>query len=69
MMEYSTATQRSYDPDNCVFYRNGYQAAWMMTHPDCTLLDVFESNGKLVYVFSREDHKKYIKEWNNRVHD
>lgn len=66
MKEYSEATQRWYEPDDSIFYRNGYQAAFMLSHPDVILYDIFESGGKLVFVFSRDDHKKYFKEWRMR---
>lgn len=69
MKVYSEATQRTYDDSDAVFYRNMIQSAFMMGKPDCTILDVFESNGKLVIAFPREFHKKYIKEWAERKHD
>lgn len=69
MKEYSSVTQRWYEPDDAVFYRNILQIAWLMTKPDCVVLDVFESGGKLVIAFPRELHKKYIKEWAERKHD
>lgn len=69
MKEYSSVTQRWYEPDDCVFYRNGYQCAYMLSKPDCEVMDVFENNGKLVFAFPRELHKKYYKEWNDRKED
>lgn len=69
MKEYSETTQRWYEPDDAVFYRNILQGAWMLSHPDCTLLDVFESDGKLVMAFPREQHKKWIGEWISRKQD
>lgn len=69
MKVYSEATQRSYEDSDAVFYRNMAQSAFMMSKPDCVILDVFESGGKLVIAFPREFHKKYIKEWAERKHD
>jgi hypothetical protein len=69
MKEYSDITQRWYEPDECVFYKNGYQAAFMLSHPDVVLYDIFESDGKLVFVFSRNAHRKYINIWRTREHD
>lgn len=69
MIEYSTVTQRSYDPDDAVFYRNILQVAWLLTKSDCVILDVFESDGKLVVAIPRELHKKYIGEWAERKHE
>ena len=69
MKEYSDITQRWYEPDECVFYKNGYQAAFMLSHPDVILYDIFESDGKLVFVFSRDTHRKYINIWRTREHD
>jgi hypothetical protein len=66
MKVYSETTQRYYEDDDAIYYRNVIQSAWMLTHPDCELLDVFESGGKLVLAFSKESHKKYIKEWAER---
>lgn len=67
-MVYSETTGRCYNDMDMVFYRNYVQATWMLSHPDCILYDIFESNGKLVFCFSREQHKKWIQEWNERPH-
>lgn len=69
MKEYSSVTQRWYEPDDAVFYRNILQIAWLMTKPDCVILDVFESGGKLVVAIPRELHNKYIGEWAERKHE
>lgn len=69
MLEYSETTHLTYEVEDAVFYRNTLQSAWMLSHPDCTLLDIFESNGKLVFAFPKEQHKKWIKEWANRPHN
>lgn len=69
MKVYSENTQRTYEDTDAVFYRNPQQIAFMLSHTDCVLLDVFESNGKIVAAFSKEQHKQYIKEWANRPHE
>lgn len=66
MIEYSKTTHLDYNPDDAVFYRNCVQSAWMISKPDCVLLDVFEDNGKLVFAFPKYLHRKYIKEWVER---
>lgn len=69
MIEYSETTQRTYEAEEAVFYRNVLQAAFMISKPDCILLDVFtDGNGKIVFVFPRDLHRKYIEEWANRPH-
>jgi hypothetical protein len=67
MRYYSETTGKNYDTDTSVFYRNLIQAAWLLSKPDATLLDIFcDSNGKMVLVFPKELHKKYIGEWAER---
>lgn len=66
MKVYSETTHISYEPEDAVYYRNVIQAAWMLSHPDCILLDIFESQGKLVLAFPKEQHKNWIKEWVER---
>lgn len=69
MLQYSDVTHLKYESEDAVFYRNVVQAAWMLSRPDCVLLDIFtDGNGKMVFVFPRELHKKYIGEWANRPH-
>ena len=68
MLIYSDTTQRMYEAEDAVYYRNIIQAAWLLSHSDCVLLDIFENDGKLVLAFPKEIHKKYIKEWNERPH-
>lgn len=51
-----------YDED-CVFYRNYIQAAYMIEW-GAKLIDLFtDSKHKLVFVFTKEDHKRYIDRW------
>ena len=66
MKVYSETTHLEYESEDAIFYRNVIQGAWMLSHSDCELLDVFESGGKLVLAFSKDSHKRYIKEWANR---
>ena len=68
MKIFSETTQREYDDMDAVFYRNLVQAAWLLSKPNATLLDIFcDSKGKMVLVFPKELHKKYIQEWSERV--
>ena len=69
MKEYSEVTQRWFDADDSVFYVNPWQAAFFLDN-SATLLDLFpRGDGKLVYVFSRDDHKRLSKLWRERKHD
>lgn len=67
MKYYSEKTGKHYEAESSVFYRNLVQAAWLLNKPDSVLLDIFcDSNGKMVLVFPKELHKKYIGEWAER---
>ena len=67
MKIFSETTGREYDDMDAVFYRNLVQAAWLLNKPNATLLDIFcDGNGKMVLVFPKELHKKYIQEWAER---
>lgn len=69
MMQYSDVTGKQFQSEDAVYYRNIIQSAWLLSKPDAVLLDLFtDSNGKLVFCFPRELHKKYISEWANRPH-
>lgn len=69
MRYFSETTGREYEAESSVFYRNLVQAAWLLSKPDAILLDIFcDSNGKMVLVFPKELHKKYIQEWVERNH-
>ena len=70
MRYYSETTGKHYEPESAVFYRNLIQAAWLLSKPDATLLDIFcDSGGKMVLVFPKELHKKYAQEWRERLHE
>lgn len=67
MRYFSETTGREYESEDAVFYRNLVQAAWLLSKPDATLLDIFcDSGGKMVLVFPKELHKKYIGDWAER---
>ncbi len=67
MKYYSETTGKEYEAESAVFYRNLVQAAWLLSKPDATLLDIFcDNSGKMVLVFPIELHKKYIQEWVER---
>lgn len=67
MKIFSETTGREYDDMDAVFYRNLVQAAWLLNKPNAILLDIFcDGNGKMVLVFPKELHKKYIQEWAER---
>lgn len=68
MKEYSEITQRFYDPDcgDYVFFRNCSQSARYIEW-GATLYDLFtDSEHKLVFVFSREDHNRFKSRWGTR---
>lgn len=70
MLQHSDVTGRDFYDEEAVYYRNVIQSAWMLSHPDCVLLDIFtDSKGKIVFVFPKELHKNLIGEWANRKHD
>ena len=67
MKIYSETTGKEYETESAVFYRNLIQAAWLLSKPDATLLDIFcDSNGKMALVFPVELHRRYIQEWVER---
>ena len=69
MKYFSETTGKEYEAESAVFYRNLVQAAWLLSKPDATLLDIFcDNSGKIVLVFPIELHKKYMKEWRERPH-
>lgn len=67
MKIYSETTGKTYDDNEAVFYANLVQAAWLMSKPDATLLDIFcRGDGRMVLVFPKELHKRYVAEWAER---
>lgn len=67
MKYFSETTGKEYEAESAVFYRNLVQAAWLLSKPDATLLDIFcDGSGKMVLVFPVELHKRYIQEWSER---
>ena len=65
----SSTTGKTYEAEDATFYRNMIQSAFMLSKTDCELLDVFENNGKIVMVFPKWMHEKYIREWAERSYD
>ena len=67
MKIYSETTGKTYNDEDAVFYANLVQAAWLMGKPDATLLDIFcRGDGRMILVFPKELHKKYVAEWAKR---
>ena len=62
----SSTTGKTYEAEEAVHYRNMIQSGFMLSKFDCELLDVFENNGKVVMVFPKWMHEKYIREWVER---
>ena len=69
MNVFSSTTGKSYEVEKATHYRNMAQCAFMLSKADCELLDVFENNGKIVMVFPKWMHEKYIREWSERPHE
>ena len=69
MKVFSSTTGKNYEAEEATHYRNMTQSAFMLSKVDCELLDVFENNGKIVMVFPRWMHEKYIREWAERLHE
>ena len=65
----SSTTGKCYEVEDSTHYRNMTQCAFMLSKYDCELLDVFENQGKIVMVFPRWMHEKYIREWAERPHE
>lgn len=59
----SDVTGMFYENEECVFYRNHIQAARYLEW-GATIIDIFtDSKHKLVFVFSKADHEKYLQRW------
>jgi hypothetical protein len=69
MKVFSSTTGKKYEVEEATHYRNMAQCAFMLSKTDCELLDVFENGGKIVMVFPRWMHEKYIREWAERPHE
>lgn len=69
MKVFSSTTGKVYEAEEATYYRNMIQSAFMLSKIDCELLDVFESSGKIVMVFPKWMHEKYIREWAERSRD
>ena len=69
MKIYSETTQRTYDDEEMVFFRNIKQS---ITYIDlgAIVYDVFvDGQKKLVFCFSKEDHNKYKSIWGTKEHN
>lgn len=66
MKVFSSTTGKVYEAEEASHYRNMIQSAFMLSKADCELYDVFENNGKIVMVFPKWMHEKYIGEWVER---
>lgn len=66
MKVFSSTTGKVYEAEEATYYRNMAQSAFMLSKIDCELWDVFENDGKIVMVFPKTLHKKYIGEWAER---
>lgn len=63
MKTISDITGKSYEAEDCVFFRNTLQSAKYMSW-GATLIDLFtDSEDKLVFVFLKSDHEKYKLRW------
>lgn len=68
MINISDITGKSYEAENCVFFRNTLQSATYISW-GATLIDLFtDSKGKLVFVFLKSDHDKYKLRWGSTYH-
>lgn len=59
----SDVTGKTYQTEDAVFFRNLVQSSFYISN-GATILDVFtDSDGLLVIVFPREEHKVLIRKW------
>lgn len=66
MKEQSFITGLEFDPDDMVYFRNCNQSARYIEW-GATLYDLFtDSQHKLVFVFSRDDHNKLKSRWGTK---
>ena len=69
MKEKSLVTGLVFDPDDMVYFRNIEQSVMYMFW-GATLYDLFRDNEeKLVFCFSREDHKRLSPLWRNKKYN
>ena len=63
MLEFSEVTGKTFESEECVFFRNIFQCAFYLAH-NCPVQDVFvDSEMRLVFVFKKDDHKKILPLW------
>lgn len=69
MLERSEITGKTYNADDCVFFRNCIQSAKYISW-GAELLDLFvDSQDKLVFCFSRKDHDKFKERWGTKYNN
>ena len=64
----SDITGKKYSPSDCVRIINTKQAMLYIKN-GCTLYDLYESNGSLVFLFDRNESTPYYSAWCNRELD
>lgn len=63
MIEVSEITGKTYESEECVYFRNCVQSAFYIAN-HCTIQDIFtDSNMKLVFVFKKDEHRKILPLW------
>lgn len=63
MRTQSDITGQVYEATDCVYFRNTIQSAYYIAH-GAKLMDLFvDGANKLVFVFTKEDHRKYMPGW------
>lgn len=65
---YNSITQKTYDPEQCVFFENALQSNAYVFRGNAELkaiLDSKQNPGRFVFVFSKKDHARLKRAWNN----
>ena len=62
MLQESTISGKSYEADAAVYFYNVVQARKYMEQ-GAIPLDVFPSQGKIIFVFKKEDHVRLKDKW------
>lgn len=66
MISVSELTGKTYEAEDCVFFRNCIQSAYYIEW-GAELIDLFVGGDhKLVFVFPRSDHVKYRDKWGTK---
>ena len=65
MRTLSETTEKYYEDEDCVFFRNTLQSAFYKFH-GAELVDLFvDNNMKFVFVFYKKDHERLKMLWRN----